>query len=119
MTQVHRSADCGNSPKNGIAEDIAVALETKDIELLTIVLDSGVVWHHAGGVVTTALLVVDQVATANSPSAVTIDHVISHGKVAAVNGTTKRGKHEGRFCHVLEFTSVKFHRVRRIESFHD
>ncbi|MBA2668194.1 MAG: hypothetical protein H0U69_14290 [Trueperaceae bacterium] len=117
MTHIRRSADCGNSPKNGLAEDVAVALETRGVDVLTPILDPEVEWHHPNGVVTSARSVADQVAIGVAPNSVTIDHVVSHGKVAAVNGTTERGQGERRFCHVLVFTSTTFKKVRRIESF--
>lgn len=60
MTHIRRSADCGNSPKNGLAEDVAVALETRGVDVLTPILDPEVEWHHPNGVVTSARSVADQ-----------------------------------------------------------
>lgn len=117
MTEIHRSADCGNSPKNGLAEDIAVALETRGVEFLTDMLDPGVEWRHEDGVSSTATDVVNRVAAADVPQSLSIDHVVSHGKVAAVIGSTRDEQRERRFCHVLEFTSAAFKKIRRIESF--
>lgn len=110
MTRIHRSADCGNSPKNGLAEDIAVALETRGVDYLFSILDPDVAWRHPGGVATSAEAVADQVAVGDAPDSVTIDHVVSHGKV-------DRGQGARRFCHVLEFSTATFKKVRRIESF--
>lgn len=117
MTQVNRSTDCGNSPKNKMAEDIAIALDTRDTDFLSAILDSEAVWHYVGGTATTVEAILDQVVAVNKPASLTVDHVMSHGKVGAVNGNVKRGKSEQRFCHVIEFTSVKCTRVRRIESY--
>lgn len=117
MTRVHRSADCGNSPKNKMAEDIAVAIEERDIDFLSTILDSDAVWNYVNGTATTAEAILDEVSTLNEPSDLTIDRVISHGKVGAVNGSVRRSKGEQRFCHVIEFTSVKCNRVHRIESY--
>jgi hypothetical protein len=43
MTRVDRSADCGNSPKNKMAEEIAVALEARNIDYLSTILASNAV----------------------------------------------------------------------------
>lgn len=113
MTQVKRSSDCGNSPKNRMVEDIAVALETRDTDFLLKVLDPDSVWNHSDGTVATAETIFEQVGNLDMPAEVAVDRVMSHGKVGAVNGTSG----EQRFCHVIEFTSVKCNRVRRIESY--
>lgn len=115
--EVNRSMDCGNSPKNKMAEDIAIALDTRDTDFLSVILDSEAVWNYVGGTATTAKAILDQVGTVNRPVSLTVDHVVSHGKVGAVSGNARRGKSEQRFCHVIEFTSVKCNRVRRIESY--
>ncbi|CAM3686057.1 nuclear transport factor 2 family protein [Rheinheimera salexigens] len=117
MARVNRSADCGNSPKNKMAEDIVVALETRDIEFLSTLLDSEATWNYVGGTVTTAEAILDHVGALNAPASVMIDRVMSHGKVGAVNGDAARGKSEQRFCHVIEFTSAKCNQVCRIESY--
>ncbi|WP_308365944.1 MULTISPECIES: hypothetical protein [unclassified Microbulbifer] len=119
MAQVNRSMDCGNSPKNKMVEDIAIALDTRDTDFLSSILDSEAVWSYVGGTATTSEAILDQVGVMNKPTSLTVDHVMSHGKVGAVNGNAKRGKSEQRFCHVIEFTSVKCNRVRRIESYGD
>lgn len=117
MAQVNRSTDCGNSPKNKMMEDIAIALETRDTDFLSAILASEAVWNHVGGTATTAEAILDQIGVLNKPSSLIADHVMSHGKVGAVNGTVKRGKSEQRFCHVIELTSTKCNQVRRIESY--
>ncbi|MBB3063281.1 nuclear transport factor 2 family protein [Microbulbifer rhizosphaerae] len=117
MVQVNRSMDCGNSPKNKMVEHIAIALDTQDTDFLSSILDSEAVWSYVGGTATTSEAILDQVGAVNKPTSLTVDHVMSHGKVGAVNGNVKRGKSEQRFCHVIEFTSVKCNRVCRIESY--
>lgn len=119
MTQVNRSKDCGNSPKNKMVEDIAIALVTQDADFLFSILDSEAVWNYMGGSATSPDAILDQVGAANRPTSLTVDHVMSHGKVGSVNGSARRGKNEQRFCHVIEFTSVKCNRIRRIESYED
>ena len=117
MTRVNRSADCGNSPKNKMAEDIAVALETRDIDFLSTILDADAVWNDVSGTASTAEAILNEIKTLTKPPSLTIDRVMTHGKVGAVNGNAGKGKRVQRFCHVIEFSSVKCNRVRRIESY--
>lgn len=117
MTEVSRSSDCGNSPKNRMAEDIAVALATQDTDFLSQVLDPGAHWSHPGGTRTTAEAILEQVASGGAPASLAIEHAISHGKVGAVSGSVVREAGRFGFCHVIEFTSVKCSRVRRIDSY--
>lgn len=117
MTNVNRSTACGNSPKNKMVEDIAVALETDDARFISAILDSGGVWNDAdsGEVVWEDIL--SELRGQNKQDVVTIDHVMSHGKLGAANGHAKRGKTGQRFCHVIEFTSAKCNKIRRVESY--
>ena len=117
MTKINRSADCGNSPKNKMVEDIGIALERGDAELLSSILDPEVVWSYSSSMTTTAEKILDVLSTLDKPATLTIDHVMSHGKVGAVNGCSERGRDEQRFCHIIEFTSTKCNGVKRIESY--
>ncbi|HEY7774224.1 MAG TPA: hypothetical protein VIC26_13665 [Marinagarivorans sp.] len=117
MTKINRSADCGNSPKNKTVEDIGIALESRDTEFLSSILDSEAVWSYSSSTTTKAERILETLSTLDKPAALFIDHVMSHGKVGAVNGGSERGKGEQRFCHVIEFTSTKCNRVKRIESY--
>lgn len=117
MTKLNRSADCGNSPKNKMVEDIGIALEVRDTEFLSSVLDSEAVWSCSSSIATTTEKILHTLSSLDKPAALTIDHVMSHGKVGAVNGFAEGRKGEQRFCHVIEFTSTKCNRVKRIESY--
>ncbi len=117
MPRVNRSSVCGHSPKNKLVGDIALALEARDTDFLSTILDSNAVWNYMGGSATTAETILGHVGAMNSPDTLTIDRVASHGKVGAVNGTIRQENGGHRFCHVIEFTSVKCNQVRRIESY--
>lgn len=117
MTTVNRSTDCGNSPKNKMVEDIAVALETGDTSFLSAILDSRAIWNYSDRSETSGENILNELHGQDKQDVLTIDRVISHGKVGAVNGHAKRGKTEQRFCHVIEFTSTKCNKIRRVESY--
>ncbi|MDR7151417.1 hypothetical protein J2W49_003393 [Hydrogenophaga palleronii] len=100
-----------------MVEDIGIALEMRDCERLSTILDSEAVWIYLSSRTATAEKILDTLSPQVKPTALTIDHAISHGKVGAVNGRAEHGEGEQRFCHIIEFTSTKCHQVKRIESY--
>lgn len=117
MTQIIRSVDCGNSPKNQMVEDLAVAFESGDSGSLSSVLEQAARWNCAAFELVTAETILASVRAQPKPDEVFIDRVMSHGKVGAVNGVSRRGGAERRFCYVFAFSSVKCQRLSRIESY--
>lgn len=117
MTQINRSADCGNSPKNTTTETLAVALETLAMEQLKSLLADTVVWRLPRVTLTGIDAVAAYLSEQPAPIKLAIDRVVSHGKVGAANGVATYEKTTRRFCHLIEFTSVKCERVSRIESY--
>ncbi|WBU60309.1 hypothetical protein [Paracoccus albus] len=116
-TKVEGSGDCGNSPKNKLAQDIAVGLETGGLsaELLA----DDVVWQRADGKeIEGAEAVLAALDRVKAPKLVKVDHAISHGKVGAANGisTGRDGKARG-FAHVIGFTSTSAKKVAVIRSY--
>lgn len=118
MTRINSSRDCGNSPKNRFAEQIAIALETGDDKFLGEILDTGAVWETAAGQCEGREQVLARLASRPPPARLHIDHVITHGKAGAVNGLVEaQGGESRRFCHILTFTSARCQSVGRITSF--
>ena len=116
MTRVNRSTDCGNSPKNKMVEDIAIAMEMRDAKFLAGILDPEATWTNPDSRGISAEAMLQLLMKKDKPRVLTIDHIMSHGKVGAANGSTG-AKGEQRFCHVIEFTSTKCNKIRRIESY--
>lgn len=115
--QLNRSHDCGNSPKNKKVENIAIAIETHDLQFLNSILHSEIEWKNTESVMTNIEDIVEWHAMQSKPSSITIKRVMSHGKVGAVNGVALSGKIETSFCHVIEFATVKCDQVVKIESY--
>lgn len=117
MTTISGSKDCGNSPRNGFVEKIAIALTTGRAEEGDFSED--VIWE--GSLVETVegrRALFQALANQPKPDAVTIDHAISHGKTGAANGRLIFANgNVRRFCHVLEFTSAKANCISMIKSF--
>ena len=117
MTTINGSKDCGNSPKNSFVEKIAIALTTGRAEEGDFSKD--VIWEGSlGETVEGRPALFQAVASQPKPDIVTIEHAISHGRAGAASGrlTLVNGEVR-RFCHVLEFTSVKANCISTIKSF--
>ncbi|WBU64066.1 hypothetical protein [Paracoccus aerodenitrificans] len=116
--RIEGSGDCGNSPKNRLAQDIAIGLENGDLDAELLADD--VIWRTASGaVIKGAAAVVAAVRKADRPSDITVDHAISHGKVGAANGITglSGGKMRG-FAHMIGFTSTSAKKIEAISSYY-
>lgn len=84
MPRIIRSPDCGNSPKNGFVEDIAIALETGICDPETF--DPAVTWESTSTrqiVGRTAVL--EALSTEHAPAKVIVEYAISHGRVGAAS----------------------------------
>lgn len=121
MTEVIRSGDCGNSPKNVFVETLAVALATGDRDVVLASIVDDVRWRVVGDEPT---LGKDEIADAlrangkRKPKRVVIDRVMTHGRAGAVNGTVEfAGGKVCEFCDVYEFGSAKGNSVSRITSY--
>jgi len=115
MVEIMGSRDCGNSPKNQFAQDVAIALETGQVA--PGMLSEDVVWTR--DVPVNGREAVRQ-AISEQPdvSAVVIEHAISHGRVGMANGlVTLADGRRRRFSHVFDFTNTKGNCVAAINSY--
>jgi hypothetical protein len=120
MTRVVRSKDCGNSPKNQLVEDLAVALSTGDRGTVARLVTDDAQWRVIGGntlrgreAVLQAIEHVDR----GSIVMLTVWHVITHGKSGAVNGTIQNADGTREFCDVFEFESAKGTSISQVTSY--
>jgi hypothetical protein len=116
VTDIQRSADCGNSPKNKAAEDLAVGLETGQLD--GSLLADGFRWRGGDGERAASPEEAEALLRKRpAPASLTIDNVTSHGKVAAVSGTAIHAGRNEQFAHFIRFTSASAKQVAEIESF--
>ncbi|MGZ9812212.1 hypothetical protein ACXN5S_17250 [Pseudoroseicyclus sp. H15] len=111
------SGDCGNSPKNLFAQEVAIALEGGPLK--EGMLDEAVTWARPGGAPPLEGLEAMRAALAEQEVvAIRVDHAMSHGRVGMANGETELPDGtRRRFAHVLTFTSAKGNKVARIQSY--
>lgn len=117
MTEIQGSKDCGNSPKNKFVQDVAISLETGEID--SECLSEDAVWHGVKNKPIEGIKAIgDQLADKAKPAAIVIEHAISHGKVGAASGeATLANGHTRRFSHIFEFTNTKANCVAAIKSY--
>ena len=78
----------------------------------------GIEWHAVGR---RPVVGADEFCRAFSrygpASALSIEHVISHGRSGAVNGIVAFGEKRRAFCHVYEFSNARGARVSSLTSY--
>ncbi|THD75857.1 nuclear transport factor 2 family protein [Thalassobius vesicularis] len=117
MTQVIRSSDCENSPRNQRVEQIALALLGAG-DLPDSVLSEGAVWDRNGGAISGRAAIQTLRATLPRCEEIRVDQVVSHGKAGTASGTLRRpGQRDRLFCHVIRFTSTAASEIAQIVSF--
>lgn len=117
MTEIRRSSDCGNSPKNARAEEIALALMgvgTLEAGLLA----EAASWERPGGAVTGREEILARVREAvGTADLIRVEQVVTHGRAGSVSGRITRGETTRLFCHVIRFTSASAKQIAQIVSF--
>ncbi len=116
-----RSQDCGNSPKNQLAENLAIALLTSELETVSTLVTEDAQWNIVGGNFLSgqAAISTELEAMGNRPiSKLTVLHAITHGKSGAVNGEVQYGDTAEGFCFIFGFANTKGTSVRQITSYH-
>jgi len=115
VTEVLRSPDCGNSPKNLAAQEIALALMGVGT-LPEDALVEAVAWDVPGGAVTGRAAVLAR-AAAQSADVIAVDQVVTHGRGGSVSGRITRGGDTRLFCHLIRFTSAAARDIAQLVSF--
>jgi hypothetical protein len=121
MTRVIIGEDCGNSPKNLLLQKLTLAFARRDTPFILSRMTDDIRWTVVG--VTQlegkeALAEALAQAKAEKPVALTVAHVLSHGKAGAVDGTLKLKDGTVRaFCDVYEFSGAKGTVVRALTSY--
>lgn len=117
MAEIIGSPDCGNSPRNKFAQDVAIALEVGADKPEQF--DAKAVWtrsseEHIRG--RDALIAA--INAKRNPDKIIVEHAISHGKTSAVSGEVILATGESyRFCHVIAFTTAKANCVAAVVSY--
>lgn len=114
MTEVSRSQDCGRSPKNARAEEIALALMGVG-DLPPGILAEAASWERPEGAVMGREAILN--ARATDLDRVEVEQVVTHGKAGSVSGRFTKAGETRLFCHVIRFTSASANQVGQLVSF--
>ncbi|GGA73830.1 nuclear transport factor 2 family protein [Ornithinibacillus halotolerans] len=113
---------CNNAPRKEILRDFTIALATNDLLQIKEWLHDQVTWSCIGHKQLSGKDVVSNEISLmhiDRPVELKIDHLITHGKTASVNGVvTFENNTQMAFCDVYEFAgAVKTAKIKEITSF--
>ncbi len=112
---VKKSSDCGNSPKNDLVQNIAIALFEGDVAFLNDVVSEDFEWQVSSAKTLTKIGA--SPLEVRKMTSIEIDLAISHGKSGTVSGVLKSNTSEKRFSIIIEFTSASGKKVRRATNY--
>ncbi|EAQ02717.1 hypothetical protein OB2597_15085 [Pseudooceanicola batsensis HTCC2597] len=114
--EVVTSGDCGNSPKNARAQDIALALMGAGT-LAPDLLAENAVWERPGGALSGRARILSALRSEAAPDRIDVDQVVTHGRSGSVSGRYAMGESEWLFCHVIRFTTASCKKIAQLVSF--
>lgn len=116
-TKIHRSKDCGNSPKQKLLQDFAIAIARTDFKTIQHLTTEDVVWHQSGRAVRKGQNSVLTAVKALGPvEAIEVSDVISHGRKGAVRGKFAIAGKSRSFSHFIEFANTKCTHIKHIHT---
>lgn len=116
--RISRSGECGNSPKNEFAEDIAILLAERNAAGLEDLLTDDFKGVEAGDSMSRGReAFLRHLSGKAAAEAITVFHVSTHGRVGAVNGEMATRTGLLAFCHVIEFGNLNADTVKTITSY--
>lgn len=119
--EIQRSGECGNSPKNRLLEDLAVALLSGDGARVAALTTATVHWRTPDSPPVDGQDAVSERAARTAPSptsALTIRHVVSHGRAGAVTAALQSpSKPATELCLFFTFASAAGRAVDSITTY--
>ena len=110
MARIICNEDCQNAPRKQQLKDLQIAFARCDTKAILEMLSEDINWNILGHKKLSGLQAVSRhlETLKDSPtSTLTIDQIITHGKSASLNGTTKlKDGAEYGFCDVYEFSGA-------------
>jgi len=113
MTKVRKGADCGNSPKNTLVQELTIAMACANTNRIRDLVSNDVYWLAVGRKPVQGIDGFCKALTRYGPvSEIAINHVLSHGRSGAIDGTVFVGGKRRAFCHMYEFVNAKGAKVQ-------
>ena len=118
MTDIRKAADCGNSPRNRLLEQFVIAVARADAARIAELVTSDIRWWPVGGRTVVGVKPFCKAITRYGPAhSLTIEHVLSHGRVGACDGVVEFGLRRRAFCYVVEFSNAKGSAIKEITAY--
>jgi hypothetical protein len=119
MTKVIISEDCGNSPKNIFIQKLTIAFAKGDARFILGSITDDIRWNIVGNtLIEGKAKVAETLKRLETATELTIDHIATHGKAGAVNGTRKLTSEKVfGFCDVYTFSNAKGSAIKEITSY--
>ena len=115
--KIHRSKDCGHSPKQKLLENFAVAIACADAKTVEQLTSADAVWQRPGRKpVAGQPAVIKEVGKLKPVSELQIESVVSHGRKGAVAGSFTTDGKTRAFSHFMEFTNTKCTQIAELRS---
>ncbi|GAA5037760.1 hypothetical protein GCM10011506_36150 [Marivirga lumbricoides] len=114
--------NCDNAPKKLLLKEFNISFGKGDVQNILSYLAANIVWDMVGDKVIKGKDEVEKELEAMkeyTATEINIDHIITHGKIAACNGNYKMGSGSSYgFCDVYEFDNhSKIAKIRRMTSY--
>jgi hypothetical protein len=118
MTELHIPDSCGNSPKASTLKELVTGIALADPHMLRQIVADDVRWCPVGArEVSGADAVCRALTRHGAATSLRISHIVVHGRSGAADGESNYGRKQRAFYIVVDFTSAKGERIRRIRSF--
>ena len=122
MPKITKSPECGNAPKNLLAQSLAIAIETSNRSAFTRCTSDAVTWAIPGRRSFDGKAAALAYLRSRAPEVVknvVMRRIVSHGRAGAADGTLvlQTGETLG-FCHVVEFSNAKGERISNMSSYY-
>ena len=120
MLKIIAPQDCDNAPKRRLIKDLNIAFANADVPALLPYFHEDIVWEMVND---RTISGIDNVAEFLrsmqhlKAKTLTIEYVITHGKLASANGIMDFGDKQIRFADFYEFTSAGAQKIKRIVSY--
>ena len=116
-TKVKRSKDCGNSPKQTLLQDFAIAMARADLKQLSQLTLQNTSWIQSGRKPISNQEVLLNVVEREGPvEEIEVFDVVSHGKKGAVRGCYLRSGKRRIFCHFVDFSNTKCTHIQTLHT---
>ncbi|GIZ07617.1 nuclear transport factor 2 family protein [Flavobacterium sp. UMI-01] len=120
MIKINVQVNCNNAPKKEFIKNFNIAFATGNVASFLTHIDENIQWTiHGDKTITGKKQFQDEIISMSAFTAdeITIENIITHGAVAAVNGTFSINRKSYSFCDIYRFKSAGSLILKTIDSY--